>query len=355
MAIALARQLIEETGELSAWKDIAHKTIDLAISNRFSQAEMASMLGQMSEVAQSAGLDAGLRLRLFRDLGGEFLHRGLNDVGLFFRRAARDLSPSDIEVQRELVGALLAVSGRDAALAEADRCDFSLEGVSRHDFTAEEKLIYTRVCDIAIASPELIVALVRAVDYVVEAKIPGAFMECGVFRGGSSMAMMMALLNRDVRDRDFCMYDTFTGFPLPGEVDVYYDGRSAVEEWHEKKTSDDQSGWLVSTLENTRANVLSTGYPESRIKFVKGLVEETIPASAPECLALLRLDTDFYASTKHELEHLYHRLAPGGVLIIDDYGAFKGAQKAVDEFFQGTARPVFLHRIDSNVRMIIKE
>ena len=115
------------------------------------------------------------------------------------------------------------------------------------------------------------------------------------------------------------------------------------------------SGWLVSTLEQTRSNVLSTGYPESRITLVKGMVEDTIPAVAPEQIAFLRLDTDFYVSTKHELEHLYRRIAPGGVLIIDDYGAFKGARKAVDEFFANFQHPPFLHRVDSNVRLAIKD
>jgi hypothetical protein len=196
---------------------------------------------------------------------------------------------------------------------------------------------------------------VRAADYVLRAKIPGAFVECGVFRGGSTMAVMLALMEHDVTDRDFYLYDTFTGFPLPDEVDRYYDGRSAIEEWHEKKRSESESGWLVSTLEETRANVVSIGYPPERMTFVKGMVEDTIPNVAPKQIAFLRLDTDFYVSTRHELIHLYERIAPGGVLIIDDYGAFQGARKAVDEFFERFERPPFLHRIDSNVRIMTKD
>ena len=97
-----------------------------------------------------------------------------------------------------------------------------------------------------------------------------------------------------------------------------------------------------------RATVLSTGYPAERVHLVRGPVEETIPGAAPDALALLRLDTDWYASTRHELEHLYPRLATGGVLIVDDYGHWEGARRAVDEYFDdrgaaGPAEPDRLH------------
>lgn len=306
-------------------------------------------------IIDAAPLPAKTKSAVFGDLGSDLFGQNRVDLALRCRRIARDFAPGDTAVQRELIQAALKFEGRDAALAEAEKADFTVEGVYRHDFTALEKLIYTQVCDIAIASPELVVGLVRAAQYVLRAKIPGAFVESGTFRGGSSMAVMLALLAQNVSDRDFYLYDTFTGFPLPDEVDLYYDGRSAIEEWEEKKQSDGQSGWLVSTLEQTRANVLSTGYPEQRITLVKGMVEDTIPAVAPEQIAFLRLDTDFYVSTRHELDHLYDRIAPGGVLIIDDYGAFQGARKAVDEFFENFEHPPFLHRVDSNVRLAIKD
>jgi hypothetical protein len=87
---------------------------------------------------------------------------------------------------------------------------------------------------------------------------------------------------------------------------------------------------------------------------VKGKVEDTIPLRAPPKIALLRLDTDWYESTRHELEHLYPRLSPGGIMIIDDYGHWQGARAAVDEFLERTAAPLFLHRIDYTGRLLIK-
>jgi hypothetical protein len=321
------------------------------IRDEVKKGNLDAAVRRLNEVESPADLKSGA----FRDLGGEFEAQGNDTLSLSCRRIACRLAPANVDAQRELIKSVLKLQGRDAALAEAQNADFGIEGVYRHDFTATEKLIYARVCDVAIASPELVVGLVRATDYVLKAKIPGAFVECGVFRGGSTMAVMLALLEHRVVDRDFYLYDTFSGFPLPDEVDRYYDGRSAIEEWHEKKRTENESGWLVSTLEETRANVASTGYPIERMTFVKGMVEDTIPSVVPTQIAFLRLDTDFYVSTRHELIQLYDRVAPGGVLIIDDYGAFQGARKAVDEFFQRFERPPFLHRIDSNVRIMIKD
>jgi len=100
--------------------------------------------------------------------------------------------------------------------------------------------------------------------------------------------------------------------------------------------------------------LLSTGYPESQIHFIKGKVEETIPAQSPAEIALLRLDTDWYESTKHEMEHLYPLLVDQGFLIIDDYGDWVGARKAVDEYISQNELSIFLHRIDDTARLAIK-
>ena len=99
----------------------------------------------------------------------------------------------------------------------------------------------------------------------------------------------------------------------------------------------------------TSSQTCSLGSGPERIHFVEGKVEDTIPAHAPERIALLRLDTDWYESTRHELEHLYPRLSRGGVLIIDDYGHWQGARQAVDEYF-GDAHAALLNRIDYTAR-----
>jgi len=98
----------------------------------------------------------------------------------------------------------------------------------------------------------------------------------------------------------------------------------------------------------------SIAYPQSLVHFVKGRVEDTLPAQAPQRIALLRLDTDWYESTIHELRSLWDRLSIGGILIVDDYGHWAGARRAVDEFIAGLPGPPLLSRIDYSGRLAVK-
>lgn len=217
------------------------------------------------------------------------------------------------------------------------------------DFSAEDRRIWEAVQSYTMTSPERLQSVCEAVRYVVANRIPGAIVECGVWRGGSSMAAALTLLEVG-ETRDLHLFDTFEGMVPPGDYDLALDGRSAAEIL--KEASRDSVLWGIASLEDVRLNIAATGYPESAITFVPGDVMGTIPDSAPNEIAVLRLDTDWYESTRHELEHLYPRLAARGVMIVDDYGHWKGARRAVDEFF-GETRP-FLHRIDYTGRLIIK-
>jgi O-methyltransferase len=226
------------------------------------------------------------------------------------------------------------------------------------DFTASEKCTLLEASLVTIASPEAIVELIRAVDYVLANNIGGAFVECGVFQGGNAVVMIRTLLNAGVTDRDIYLYDTFEGFPKPEAIDFEYLVGPALETWQKFKKpgdqSEDGSDWLRYPLEKVQERVLSLGYPAERIHFVKGLVENTIPQQCPESIALLRLDTDFYRSTKHELIHMHPRLQRGGILIIDDYGALHGARVATDEYMGENKIPYFPARIDEHVRIGVK-
>jgi O-methyltransferase len=227
------------------------------------------------------------------------------------------------------------------------------------DLEPWEQAIVDRALVDSITSRERVVALVDAVRYCVDREIEGAFAECGVWRGGSVIAMIMALQHMGVADRDIWLYDTFEGMTEPTEHDVSPIHKPALEIWREAEATGRPAfpEYFDPELFNeqvVRENVLSTGYPEARLQFVRGPVEQTIPGSAPERIALLRLDTDWYESTKHELEHLYPRLAEGGVLIIDDYGHWEGARRAVDEYFGAQAPRLLLNRIDYTGRVAIK-
>jgi O-methyltransferase len=193
--------------------------------------------------------------------------------------------------------------------------------------------------------------LYNALHYVHENRIDGAFVECGVYRGGSSL--LASLVLKDLNDiRDVWLYDTFAGMTPPTQFDLK-PGSSveATRQAFDERRRADHNDWCYASLEDVKSCLAIADYPEERVHYVVGDVMKTIPASAPDRISILRLDTDFYDSTRHELEHLYDRLAPGGILIIDDYGAWQGARKAVDEYFATKDNPPFLVRIDDTARM----
>jgi O-methyltransferase len=210
--------------------------------------------------------------------------------------------------------------------------------------------IIARVKPFTMTSCERIASLVDAVRHVTRSGIPGAIVECGVWRGGSMMAAVLALLEAG-DERDLYLFDTFAGMTAPTERDVDHRG-DVAEEMYRALLVGDQSGWCHASLDDVRANLLSTGYPAAKCHFIQGDVLQTIPAAAPDAIAVLRLDTDWYASTRHEMAHLYPRLAPGGILIVDDYGHWNGCRQAVDEYF-GAARP-FMFPIDYTGRVLVK-
>ena len=201
-----------------------------------------------------------------------------------------------------------------------------------------------------LTSPERIAALRDAVRYVVRAEVPGAIVECGVWRGGSMLVVLRTLLELGVDDRDLHLFDTFTHMPFPGPEDVDLFGTPAADAYEAASAAE---AFRYLPLEEVRAVLEATGYPPERLHFVPGLIEDTIPAAAPEHIALCRLDTDWYRSTAHEMAHLYPRVSPRGVLLIDDYGNFMGARKAVDEYFAAHGPPVLLQRIDFTGRLVI--
>jgi O-methyltransferase len=196
-------------------------------------------------------------------------------------------------------------------------------------------------------------SMLQATRYVVQAQIPGDIVECGVWRGGSSMVAALTLLGLGDTERKLWLYDTFEGMPEPGERDVGLRGEDAHAEW-ERNRQDELSKWCYSPLEEVRANMLGTGLTSDRFEFVQGMVEETLPARIPERVALLRLDTDWYASTYHELVHLFPLLSPGGVLILDDYDQWEGVRTAVDEYLRDQGIHLLLNRIDYAGRVAIK-
>ena len=210
--------------------------------------------------------------------------------------------------------------------------------------------LYEKAAPYTLTSIERMYALYVAVKYIVQNKIPGDLCECGVWKGGSSMLIASTLLHFKDVNRKIYLYDTFEGMTEPTAKDVDLNGIQAADLLSkERETS---INWAYSPLDEVKKNMQSTAYNENQLIFVKGKVEDTIPGTIPTQIALLRLDTDWYESTKHELEYLYPRVAQKGILIIDDYGHFKGCKEATDEYFNSNIP--LLHRIDYTGRILQK-
>lgn len=214
--------------------------------------------------------------------------------------------------------------------------------------------IYHKCRPYTMTSIERMFALYGAVRYTVEHQFEGDFIECGVWKGGSSMVIAETLLSMGVNDRELFLYDTFEGMSAPEEVDKAISGETAELLLEKEDINVSESVWCYSSLDEVKANLSLTGYPLSKLHFIKGKVEDTLPNHKHEGIALLRLDTDWYASTKIELELLYPLLVSKGVLIIDDFGHWEGAKRAVIEYFQQRNIVPLLNRLDYTGRLMIK-
>ncbi len=207
-----------------------------------------------------------------------------------------------------------------------------------------------------MTSMERMYAMWQSVHHILDRGVPGALVECGVWRGGSMMIAAHVLVQRGEANRDLYLFDTYEGLPRPDpDKDVDLWGHRAIDGWIPHSRGKEQSDWARASQSEVEANLAKTGYPRERIHFIKGMVEKTVPGHAPKSVSLLRVDTDWESSTLHLLENLYPRLEKMGILILDDYGHFLGARRAADGYFEKQKNPVFKMRIDYTGRLIRKE
>jgi O-methyltransferase len=210
-----------------------------------------------------------------------------------------------------------------------------------------------------------LVTLYQQVIFCETWNIPGCFVECGTWKGGAVGLMALGNLEAGATRRHLHLFDSFEGIPEP---DVSIDGEKAVQQvvsiggrakgrlmpvagFYEKYAGG------VGTLEENRSLLEEViGYDPSFLHYHKGWFQNTLPEAAPDLgsVAILRLDADWYASTKICLEHLYDNVVSGGFVIIDDYGCYEGCKKAVDEFMKRRGVRAYLNHIDSEGRYLIK-
>jgi hypothetical protein len=223
------------------------------------------------------------------------------------------------------------------------------------DLEPEFLRIYERCQEKTMTSIERMYALYQATCHIADRGIPGDFVECGVWRGGSVMLIALTLLARGCTGRPIWLYDTFSGMTAPSAHDIQeMSGRPASDILAERERSDSDPFWGIAARSGVERNLQGTGYPADQFRIIEGDVRETIPSQTPSAIALLRLDTDWYETTRHELEHLYPRISRGGIVIVDDYGYWRGSRKATDDYFGAMHDAPLLHRIDFTGRIAVR-
>jgi len=176
-------------------------------------------------------------------------------------------------------------------------------------------------------------------------ELEGDVVECGVYKGGSAIHILDTLKENNKTYKYIWLYDTYEGLPKPTKWDKKH---------HTNHKTSWREDWYKGTLEEVKTNISTAGYGFDNIKFIPGLIEDTILKNQPDKISFLHLDMDFYSPTKVALEHLYPKLSDNGILVIDDYGSWKGVRKAVNDYF-GTEKPDFLPPVHHYQRALIKK
>ena len=213
---------------------------------------------------------------------------------------------------------------------------------------------YVRSNNLSMGSTQNLYATALACRYIVNMEIEGDFVECGVYRGGHSI-IAAEIFKRFGANKKVFLFDTFKGMTEPTEKDFkLYSGIPALLKYKANKNQDHVS-WAYSSLGEVRNNFNKLKLEDSNVIFIEGDVLQTVPSSMNllKSISFLRLDTDWFDSTKIELDFLYPLLSKNGIIVIDDYGSWAGSNRATDEYFYSEKRP-FFSLIDGGARLGIK-
>ena len=226
------------------------------------------------------------------------------------------------------------------------------------DIKEYEKRLIDNAKQFSMTSKIRMLALCRAFKYVQENNIDGDLVECGVWKGGNLILLENLMYEFNKFDRKILGFDTFEGMTEPNEFDINLKNQEAKKLLNiEKKIENNvkENNWCFSSYDSVLKN-FTENTKSNNLTLIKGDVKETLnkDENLPKKISILRLDTDFYESTKIELEKLYPLLSKNGILIIDDYGHWQGAKKAVDEYFKKINYKPLLNIVDYSCRLIIK-
>jgi hypothetical protein len=211
-----------------------------------------------------------------------------------------------------------------------------------------------------MTSSARIAELFLCLEHIRLNNVEGDLIECGVWKGGNILGILEYLDYYKMLDRNVWLYDTFAGLTKPTEKDFgiinNMDYKSVLNEWEVNQKENNTNLWCYCDVETVKNTINVSKYPKEKIKFVVGDIIETLKVNTniPNKISLLRLDTDWYESTKIEMEILYPNLVENGVLIVDDYGCWNGSKIAVDEYFKNKSITPVIKVIDDTGISLIK-
>jgi O-methyltransferase len=185
----------------------------------------------------------------------------------------------------------------------------------------------------------------EAIIYCEEHNINGSFVECGVASGLQEVIICDTIIKSNYKLRHIFMFDTFSGNTMPGEKDytiynnrsnVHYTNTQIIDICTNHRNNHNGKNLCEESLYTVKNNIKTTNYPEEYLHFIEGDIMETLnnPINIPSEIAILRLDTDWYDSSKFELQKLFKNVVDGGVIILDDYYLWNGQKEATDEFLK---------------------
>lgn len=208
--------------------------------------------------------------------------------------------------------------------------------------------------NLTMGSIEKLIDTALACKYILNKNIDGDFVECGVWRGGHSI-LAKKILELNNSNKKVWMFDTFSGMTEPTEVDKKFSSKDKAIKKYTETLNNDFSRWCYSSIEEVKDNCKKASLNLTGINFIKGdILDKLENTKLPNKISFLRLDTDWYESTKKELEYLYPLLVKHGVITIDDYGSWEGSKKAVDEYFLKNNIHLFLQAVTHSQRTAIK-
>ena len=219
---------------------------------------------------------------------------------------------------------------------------------------AEKKIL--KICNkFSMTGYERLFSLIQSIHYIYNNRVNGDFVECGVWKGGNLILFQKMIQYLKIKNKKIYGFDTFEGMSNPTNVDKFINGVKAIDYLKkQKKHRNLDNAHAYSPIFDVSKNYKKNTKNNKNLLLIKGKVEETlkIKKNLPKKISILRLDTDFYESTKIELETLYPRLSKNGILIIDDYGEWAGSKKATDEYFCN--KKITMFKVDRACRIIFK-